>query len=105
MPVRLAIFASVAALVAASPAAAERFPAKSIQLLDITGSVEIVTTGAGEEVEVVISQGKTNHPVVLSVDAAGLVTVKGEKWKEEDTRDCCNDRIRRTFEARHGREA
>ncbi len=105
MSARLAIFAAIGAALAAGPAAAERFTAKSVQFLDVTGSVEIVTTTAGEEIEVVISQGKTNHPVMLSVDEAGLVTVAGEKWKEEAARDCCNDRIRRTFEARHGRTA
>lgn len=105
MSARLVIFAAIGAALAAGPAAAERFSARNVQFLDVTGSIEIVTTAAGEEIEVVISQGKTHRPLNLSIDEAGLVTVKGEKWKEEDNRDCCNERIRRTFEARHGRTA
>jgi len=105
MSARLALLAATAAALAAGPAAAERFNARNVQFLDVTGSIEVVTTGAGDEIEVVISQGKTNHPVLLSVDDAGLVTVRGETWREEETRDCCNERIRRTFEARHGRTA
>jgi hypothetical protein len=67
----------------------------------VTGAVEI-TTNAGDETEVVIRQGKTNHPVELSLKD-GVVVVKGERWKEEETHDCCNDRIRREFRGMHGR--
>lgn len=97
-----AVFAFIlAAALSAGPAGAERFTAEKILFQDITGAVEIVTN-SGDEIDVQIRHGKTHRPVSLSMDE-GLVTVKGERWKEEETHDCCNDRIRRTFNARHGR--
>lgn len=93
---------SVAALMfAAAPASAERFAAGNILFQDVTGNVEVTTTAA-EEIEVVIRQGKTYKPVELSMKD-GLVTVKGERWKEDDHHDCCNDRIRREVNLRHER--
>lgn len=86
---------------AAAPAAAERFTANKVLFQDVTGKVEVTTT-AGTEIEVVIRQGKTYKPVDLSMKD-GLVTVKGERWKDDDHHDCCNDRIRREVHLRHGR--
>lgn len=93
----------LAAALATGPAAAERFTANRILFQDVTGTVDITTSAATEEIEVVIRQGRTHRTVALSLDE-GVVTVKGEKWREEETKDCCNDRIRRTFHPRQGRE-
>lgn len=84
-----------------APANAERFEASRILFQNVTGNVE-VTTNAGTEVEVVIRQAKTYHEVKLSMKD-GVVTVEGEKWKDDDHHDCCNDRIRREFHGMHGR--
>lgn len=104
MTAKTSIALAFAAALAVSPAYAEKFTADNILFDDVTGAVEIVTTGAGEEIEVVIRQGKVNHTVALSMKD-GLVTVKGEQWKEEELKDCCNSRITRTFNPRHGRTA
>jgi hypothetical protein len=104
MTARSTVALAFAAALAASPAAAERFTADNILFQDVTGAVEIVTTGTGEEIDVVIRQGKTNHAVELSMKD-GVVTVKGERWKEEELKDCCNYRITRNFDPRHGRTA
>lgn len=101
MTAKTLIVSALALSFASGPAAAEKFTAAKILFQDVTGAVEI-TTNAGDEIEVVIRQGKTYRPVELTLKD-GLVTVKGERWKEEETHDCCNDRIRRTFEPRLGR--
>jgi hypothetical protein len=100
---RASLFAiSLAALAfAAAPASAERFTANKILFQDVTGKVEVTTT-AGAEIEVVIRQGKTHKPVDLMMKD-GLVTVKGERWQDDDHHDCCNDRIRREVNLRHDR--
>lgn len=95
-----AVIASALAL-ASAPASAERFEASRILFQNVTGNVE-VTTHAGSEIEVVIRQAKTYREVKLSMKD-GLVTVEGEKWKDDDHHDCCNDRIRREHHAMHGR--
>ena len=104
MSQKTSIFGASLAVImfAAAPAGAETFAASRILFQDVTGKVEIATT-AGEEIEVVIRQGKTHKPVELSM-ADGTVTVKGERWKEDEHHDCCNDRIRREVNMRHGRE-
>ncbi len=83
-------------------AGAATFDADKISFRDITGTVEI-TTNSGDEVDVVIRQGKTYSAVELS-EEDGTVFVQGVKWREEETKDCCNDRIRREFHARDGRK-
>lgn len=93
--------AAALALAAASPAGAERYQANRILFQNVTGNVE-VTTNAGSEIEVVVRQAKTYREVKLSMKD-GLVTVEGEKWKDDDHHDCCNDRIRREFHGMHGR--
>ena len=84
-------------------ASAELFTADKVVFEDITGAVEIVTN-SGDAVEVTIEQGKTYHKIDAILDADGIVRITGEKWREEETRDCCNTRIRRTFDARKDRE-
>lgn len=101
MKITLASISLVAMMAAASPAHAERYKANRVLFQDVTGNVEIATT-AGDEIEVVIRQGKTYRKIDLAMKD-GLVTVAGEKWKDDDHHDCCNDRIRRDFDPRHGR--
>lgn len=84
-------------------ASAERFAARDIRFENVTGTVEIVTN-SGDEIDVTIRQGKTYRQVRAALED-GVVVLRGEKWKEEDLRDCCNQRITRTFNPRHGREA
>lgn len=96
------VLASAGALAAAAvPASAEKFNANKIMFDDITASVEIATA-AGSTIDVAVRQGKTYHKVDVSLQN-GVVVVKGEPWKEEEPYDCCNTRIRRTFDARHDR--
>lgn len=102
MTVRFAVFAWLAAALIAGPASAARFTADKIALEDVTGSVEIVTTG-GDEIEVVIAQGKIYRQVMLS-EKDGVVTVTGERWKDDRPDDCCNTRIRRSVEFRKDRK-
>lgn len=99
---RLALFGAIFAA-AIAPAAAERFTASRIQFENVTGDVQI-TTNAGEEIEVVVRQGKEYHPVQFEM-RDGIVYVRGEAWKSDEPYDCCNTRIRRTFDARATREA
>lgn len=93
---------SLAALAAPGAADAARYEASKIVFEDYVGAVEIVTTAVGGEIDVTIAQGNVHQPVQLS-EEDGVVFVKGERWKEEETKDCCNDRIRREFHPRHGR--
>lgn len=102
MTFKFAALGAGALLVFTSAANAERFEANRILFQNVTGNVEI-TTNAGTGIEVVIRQAKTYHEVKLTAKD-GLVTVEGEKWKDDDHHDCCNDRIRREFYPMHGRE-
>ena len=92
---------AVAALWSTSAGAAT-FTAEKISFRDITGAVEIKTT-SGDEMDITISQGKTHRTISLAEDD-GVVVVSGEKWKEEEFKDCCNTRINREFKPRHGRK-
>lgn len=102
MTLRTAIFAALGAALVAGPAGAARFAADSIIFEDVTGTVEIVTAG-GDEIEVVISQGKTYHRIGVG-EVDGVVTVKGDRWKDDDVRDCCNTRITRSVNLRKDRK-
>jgi hypothetical protein len=98
------VWALIVAIAAtAEPASAATFKASTLHFQDFTGAVEI-STNETDEIDVTIRQGKTHHPVTAAL-ADGVVTIKGEKWLEEATKDCCNERIRRTFDPRLGREA
>ena len=81
-------------------AAAATFEADKISFRNVVGAVEIATT-SGDEIDIEIRQGKTNHPIELS-EQDGVVTVVGEPWRE-DERNCCDTRINREFHPRHGR--
>ena len=98
----LTAMAAISAMTA-SQAAAERFTADSIVFEDVTGAIEIVTASI-DEIDVTIEQGKTYRQVTAILDDEGVLHIKGEPWKEADVKDCCNDRIRRTYNARKDRK-
>ena len=87
----------------AGAAEAETFSANAIRFENVTGAVEIATTDASG-IEVEIRQGKVYRTLAAALED-GVVVVRGEKRTEEDTRDCCNTRIVRSVDPRHGREA
>lgn len=91
---------AAAALIA--PASAEKFNANKILFEDVTGSIEIATA-PGPAIDVAVRQGKDYHKVDVALEN-GVVVVKGERWKEEEAHDCCNTRIRRSFDARQDRQ-
>jgi hypothetical protein len=90
----IAVFAFVAFAVCADPAFAARYPASKVRFQDVTGEVKITTTG-GTDVDVVIRQGEVYHPISVSL-ADGELVLAGERWREEEMRNCCDTRIRRT---------
>lgn len=94
MRIFASVFAIVGTLVIGADAGAERFTASKVLFQDVTGEVKITTTG-GEDVEVNIRQGKTYRPVSATL-VDGELVIAGERWREEEYRDCCNTRIRRT---------
>ncbi|MEE2693113.1 MAG: DUF2807 domain-containing protein [Pseudomonadota bacterium] len=103
MIARMFCLGTALVLALAGEASAERFTAEDIRFENVTGAVEIVTN-SGDEIDVAIRQGKTYRQVQLALEN-GVVVVRGEKWKEEDLHDCCNNKITRTFDPRHGRVA
>lgn len=104
MTLRTSIFLLVTVALAGAPAAAATFKADKIVFKDVTGDVRIISSTATDEIEVSILQGGSYHRIAVAEDK-GVLTLKGEKWREDETRDCCNDRITRTFHARADRKA
>ncbi len=98
----IAFYLTLAAVIGAGPASAERFEANRISFQNVTGAVNIVTN-AGQEIEVKIQQGTTYRTVELALED-GVLVISGEKWREDDGYDCCNTRIRREFHARKDRK-
>lgn len=96
-----AILAVLAATFAANEADAARYKASKVQFQDITGEVIVTTTG-GDDVEVTVRQGKVNRQVTTNL-VNGELVIAGERWREEETKDCCNDRITRTENLRRTR--
>lgn len=90
----LAAFLAVFAALGADPALAARYKASKVSFQDITGAVNIVTTG-GEDVELTITQGKVYRTLTVKLEGDELI-ITGEPPAGADYRDCCNDRIRRT---------
>ena len=87
------ILAAAGVFAIAADASAARFTASKVSFQDVTGEVKITTTG-GEDVDVNIRQGKVYHPVTAKL-VDGELVITGERWREEETNDCCNNRIRR----------
>lgn len=99
---RTTAFILAATIICIGPASGARFDANDIRFENLTGTVEIAAN-TGDELEVIIRQGKDYRPVRVSV-ADGVVTVAGEIWREDLVDDCCNSRIRREFHPRKGRK-
>lgn len=97
---------AMSAVLIQSSAWAQSFEAKSVSIQDYTGSVEVVSRpvdGTDNNIRVEIRQGNSFQPVEVGLDG-DVVVVSGVRWKEEDTRDCCNDRIRREFHPKADRK-
>lgn len=80
---------------------AATYETNKVSFRDITGSVEIVTT-SGEATDVTIEQGSDYHRVRL-VEKDGVLIIEGEPWKDDEGLNCCDTRINRDFNGRHGR--
>lgn len=100
--IKSALFLCVGASALIGAASAETFESSKVSFRDITGSIEIRTT-SGDEMDVEIRHGKQHHPITVA-EVDGEIVITGEKWREEETRDCCNTRINREFHPRQGRE-
>lgn len=87
----------------AQDAGAARFEASKVSFQDVTGEVIITTTG-GDSIDVNIRQGKVYHQVAAKMVDGELVIV-GERWRDADARDCCDDRIRRVENLQRDRVA
>ena len=85
---------AAAAFAALSPAFAARFETARVELRDVTGEVRITTT-AGEETEVKITQQGKTTPIVDVRLVDGVLVLSGERWKEDEDRNCCDNRITR----------
>jgi hypothetical protein len=100
---RLLICAALLSTLVAPGASAARHTASKVLFQDITGDVKITTTG-GDDVEVNVRQGKAYHKIdVKLVD--GVLVIAGERWREEEQRDCCDTRITRTENLQRDRVA
>lgn len=88
--------------VLANSASAANFDVNSISFKDITGSIEVVTTN-GDSIEIDIDQGNVFRVITLT-EVDGVLVVGGEKWRDDDDRDCCGNGITRQFDARKDRE-
>lgn len=95
-------FLSVCAVLGAD-ASAKRYSASSVSFQDVTGEVIITTTG-GDDVEVNVRQGGTYRPVKVSQQGDAVLIV-GERWKDDDNRNCCDTRINRTENLQRDRVA
>ena len=102
---RTIIVLSAAALAGLWSANAEaaRYTASKVSFQDITGDVVITTTG-GEDVEVNVRQGAVYHPVSVKL-IDGEVVLTGERWRDEEGRNCCDNRINRTENLQRDRVA
>lgn len=87
----------------ATDAAAARYAATKVLFQDITGDVKITTT-SGDEVDVTIRQGTTYRPVTVNL-VDGELVIAGERWREDEVKNCCNDRITRTENLQRDRVA
>ena len=87
----------------ATDADAARYTASKVSFQDITGGVTITTTG-GEDVEISVRQGKIYHPVTVK-EVDGVLVIAGERWRDDETRNCCDNRIRRTENLKRDRVA
>lgn len=99
-PVLTTIFGGLTMM---SLANAASFETNKISFQDITGAVEIKTTN-GDEIDIEIRQGKKYTQVQLA-EKDGVVFVTGERWVDDDKRNCCDNRITRNVNLRKDRKA
>ena len=85
-----------------SAASAASFESNKISFRDITGTVEIKTT-TGDEIDVEISQG-AKFSAIEVIEQDGVVILTGERWVEDEDRNCCDNRITRDVNLRKGRK-
>lgn len=85
-----------------TPANAATYTAEKISFRDITGSVEIITTSGGD-IDIEISQG-SEYSQILIEEKNGALLVTGEKWRDDETLNCCDNRITRTHHPQKGRK-
>lgn len=97
------ILAAAGVFAVAADASAARYTASKVSFQDVTGEVKITTTGGGD-VDVNIRQGKVYHPVMVKL-VDGELVIAGERWREEEANDCCNNRIRRVENLQRDRVA
>ncbi len=97
------VFIALGVLAGAADASAARYTASKVLFQDVTGEVKITTT-AGDDIEVTIRQGKTHRTVTATI-VNGELVIAGERWREEETKDCCNNRIRRVENLQRDRVA
>lgn len=100
---RLLICAALLSTLVAPGASAARYTASKVLFQDITAEVKITTTG-GDDVEVNVRQGKAYHKIDVRLIDDELV-IAGERWREEEGKDCCNTRITRTENLQRDRVA
>ena len=77
----LAAVLAVFAALGADPALAARYKASKVSFQDITGAVNIVTTG-GEDVELTITQGKVYRTLTVTLEGDELI-IAGEPLRFE----------------------
>ncbi|GJL95168.1 MAG: hypothetical protein DHS20C05_15730 [Hyphococcus sp.] len=93
---------AVSAVAIFSAAEAETYELNKVSFRDVTGSIEIVTT-SGDKTDVEIRQGKTYRRIDM-VEKDGELIISGERWRDDDADNCCDNRIRREFKPRAGRK-
>ena len=87
-------------------ASAQDYKTDTISIQDFVGTVTVKTlpeNARDQLIRVEIKQGKINQDVEV-IDEKSRVVVRSPALSREDVRDCCNDRIRRTYEPRAGRK-
>lgn len=103
MRIIVGILAAAGIFGTAADAMAARYTASKVSFQDVTGDVKITTTG-GDEIDVNVRQGKVYHPVTVKL-VDGELSIAGERWREDEAKDCCNDRIRRVENLQRDRVA
>lgn len=100
---RTVLFSAAALAALAGEASAARYTASAVSFEDVTGEVVMTSTG-GDDIEVNVRQGKVYHPVTVKL-VDGVVTLSGERWRDDAGRNCCDTRINRTENLQRDRVA
>ncbi|MCB2113019.1 MAG: hypothetical protein R3C42_08325 [Parvularculaceae bacterium] len=100
---RFILFIAAIFLSASASAAAAQFSASKVVFQDVTGAVNIKTT-SGDVVDVTIRQGEVYRSLSVKMIDGALV-IAGERWRDDDFRDCCDTRINRVENLKRDRVA